>query len=111
MDDQPGTMVHLSAASPESQLIGGDVREHPDRVAQANPITTLTRSCPPFLIMHGREDRTVIPSQSVLLHEALQKAGVSSRLILLDNAGHGGRGFDGQVEVVAEFFASVLRGP
>jgi acetyl esterase/lipase len=108
MDDQPGAMVHLSANSPESRLIGGDVREQPGRVAAANPITFITESCPPFLILHGREDRTVIPSQSALLHEALQKAGVSSRLILLDDAGHGGRAFDEQVPAVMEFFTNTL---
>lgn len=38
MSSYPSTMDHNAPDSPESQLIGGPVQEHPDLVARANPI-------------------------------------------------------------------------
>jgi hypothetical protein len=32
-------MFHDAAGSPESQLIGGAIKEHKEKVARANPIT------------------------------------------------------------------------
>ena len=56
MNDTPGTMDHDAPDSPESQLIGAPIREHPDLVARANPISYIGPDTPPFLIVHG--DRT-----------------------------------------------------
>jgi dipeptidyl aminopeptidase/acylaminoacyl peptidase len=58
-------------------------------VAFASPITYITPEAPPFLIVHGDADRTVLPSQSEMLHEALQAAGIESTLHLVPGAGHG----------------------
>lgn len=92
MNDLPGTMDHESADSPESQLIGAPIREQPDRVARANPITYIDGTEPPFLIIHGQQDKTVLINQSELLHAALQSAGVSSTFHPVPGAGHGFRG-------------------
>jgi len=89
MNDVPGTMDHDAPDSPESQLIGGAIQENEDKVAYANPITYITSDDPPFLIMHGKEDRTVIPQQSELLHQALQAADVESTLLIIKGTGHG----------------------
>ena len=92
MDDIPGDMKHNAPNSPESQLIGGPIQENKDKVAYANPITYITPDDPPFLIMHGEDDRTVIPNQSELLHQALQAAGVESTLLIIEGTGHGFQG-------------------
>jgi acetyl esterase/lipase len=89
MDDVPGEMTHHAPDSPESQLLGGPIRECPDRVARANPITYVTPGDPPFLIVHGQEDFTVIANQSELLYQALRRNGVEARLHLVPGAGHG----------------------
>jgi acetyl esterase/lipase len=89
MEDAPGGMKHLSAGSPESQLVGGPVPEMPEKVKQANPITYISQDDPPFLILHGEKDGTVIINQSELLYEALQKAGVEATFVGVKNAGHG----------------------
>ncbi len=89
MDDQPGDSSHNAPDSPESQLIGAPIQSVPERSAAANPIRYVYPTYPPFLICHGQDDRTVIPSQSVLLYEALQRWWVDSRLELLPGEGHG----------------------
>jgi acetyl esterase/lipase len=109
MDDVPGRMVHLAPDSPESQLIGGDIREQPEKVKAANPITYVSAGTPPFLIMHGTADLTVIPAQSVLLKEALQKLDVPHELVLLEGAGHGGGEiWMEQMGKIADFFRKYL---
>ncbi len=104
MDDFQESMVHLSESSPESMLIGGDIRKHPEKVREANPISYISEETPPFLIMHGKIDRTVIHQQSILLHDALKANHIDSELILLDNTGHGGKHWGNQVSVVSDFF-------
>jgi len=92
MNDIPGRMDHNAPDSPESQLIGSPIQDHPDKVARANPINYITPDDPPFLIMHGIQDFTVLKNQSELLHEALKKKGIPTTLILLDGLAHGFRG-------------------
>ncbi len=107
MDDTPGSMEHNAADSPESALIGGPIKENPEKVARANPITYITPDDPPFLILHGDEDKTVIPSQSTLLADALKKAGVPVEFEIIKGAGHG---FDVTVNDKAfNFFDRVLK--
>lgn len=86
----PDGMVHDAPDSPESQLIGGPIQEHPERVAAANPVTYVTPEAPPFLIVHGDRDPLVPYHQSVLLYEALCKAGVPVTFYTVKGGGHGG---------------------
>jgi dipeptidyl aminopeptidase/acylaminoacyl peptidase len=99
---------HDSAASPESQLIGGAVQENKDQAAKASPLTYVSREDPPFLIMHGNQDNLVPYQQSELLRDALQKAGVEVTLKIIEGAGHGfgGAEIDRQV---AEFLEKRLK--
>lgn len=91
MDRQrlPDGMIHDEADSPESELVGGPIQEKRDKVAQANPITHITPNTPPFLIIHGDQDPLVPYGQSVMLVEALQKAGVRVTFYTVEGAGHG----------------------
>ena len=66
-------MVHDTPDSPESQLVGGPIRDNPDKVARANPITYVTKDDPPFLIIHGDKDVLVPHHQSELLEAALKR--------------------------------------
>ncbi len=111
MDDVPGKMVHLTPDSPESQLVGGDIRENPDKVHAVNPISYLnhqTDLIPPYLIMHGSKDGIVIPGQSELLHQAMQDNQLNSELVIVAGAGHGGPGWEEQVSAVVAFFEKHL---
>jgi len=86
----PEGMVHDTPDSPESELVGGAIQQHPQRVAEANPITYVSKDAPPFLIVHGDRDPLVPYHQSQLLAAALEKAGVTVRLYTVKGAGHGG---------------------
>ena len=108
MDDHPGNRIHLGPGSPESLLIGKDIRYAPEKVARANPITYITSDDPPFLIMHGKWDSTVIHQQSILLHDALDEKQVKSQLVLIDGAGHGGPDWVKYVDRVITFFEEEL---
>lgn len=84
-----GGMLHSTPDSPESQLIGGLITEHPDRVARASPLTYVAASAPPFLIVHGDQDPIVPHHQSRLLVDALRDAGASAIFRTVAGGGHG----------------------
>jgi len=102
-------MVHETPDSPESQLVGGPIRDHPDRVARANPVTYVTKDDPPFLIVHGDADVLVPHHQSVLLDAALRKAGVPVELVTIAGGLHGWdtekKGFDRALAFLGEKLA------
>ena len=79
---------HDDPASPESRLLGAPVQTVPDRVRAASPITYVGKDAPPFLIMHGLADSSVPHGQSVMLYEALKRAGREVTLRLIDGLPH-----------------------
>ncbi|ERT59145.1 alpha/beta hydrolase [Megasphaera vaginalis (ex Srinivasan et al. 2021)] len=56
--------------------------------AAANPLTYISSQTPPFLLMHGTDDRLVSPSQTALLYEALRRNGVAATYYAVPHAGH-----------------------
>jgi acetyl esterase/lipase len=62
--------------------------EAPELWDSALPIKHLTRDDPPMLILHGTADTTTPLDQSVRFHQAAQKAGVESALIVIEGAPH-----------------------
>ena len=110
MDTQrpPHGMIHDAPDSPESELVGGPIQAHPDKVARANPITYVTATAPPFLIVHGDQDPLVPYQQSLLLVDALATAGVEVEFYTVEGAGHG-QFTDPQIPVLtARFLARHL---
>jgi dipeptidyl aminopeptidase/acylaminoacyl peptidase len=90
-------------------LIGGALQRNKEKVIAANPITYITPNAPPFLIAHGDLDRLVPHHQSILLEEALKKAGVPVRLYTVKGGGHGLRNATAD-NLRKEFFARHLKG-
>jgi acetyl esterase/lipase len=105
----PEGMVHDAPDSPESQLVGGPIQEHPARVAAANPITYVSAKAPPFLIVHGELDPLVPHHQSELLVAALERAGVPVTFYTAKGAGHGGFTDPVVAEMTRAFLAQHLR--
>ena len=83
----------------------------PSAARAANPITYITGDDPPFLILHGDQDRLVPHHQSELLHAALTAARVPSQMLTITGAGHGDGGFrsDKVGRRMVEFFERHLR--
>ena len=72
--------------------LGAPVGSSPELVAEANPITYLDGSEPPFLIQGGDQDCTVAIESPRMLADALSAAGTEVEYDLLTGAGHGDTG-------------------
>ena len=84
LNNGPGTSGNFTEA-----WIGSS----PNRVAIAARVSTMNHvnaDLPPILSIHGDEDSIVPYSHGVRLHEALERAGVSNKLITVEGGGHGG---------------------
>ena len=88
----PSWMDHNAETSPESRLLGGGRLDKNTARAVANsPVHYVARDrvIPPFLIIHGDRDVLVPFNQSVLLYEALQKAGKEATFYRVVGGNHG----------------------
>ena len=64
----------------------------PNKVEMAkrvSPIAYVRQGLPPIITIHGDQDEVIPYSQSVRLHEALDKAGVPNQLVTIKGRGHG----------------------
>ena len=101
---------HADPRSPESRLLGAPIRERPDLVAQASPVTYASSTAPPMLIMHGQRDVLVPEAQSRALHEALRRASAPVTFVSVPDAGHAWRQVlaGGRMADVAAFLDTAL---
>ncbi len=76
---------------------------------EGSPISHVDKSSAPFLIMHGDKDPLVPADQSNRLAEALKKAGVEVRLIVMLNDGHGFKLPDNRAQQKSETLAFFKR--
>lgn len=64
----------------------------PDRIEIArrvSPLTYVRKGLPPIITIHGDQDDVIPYSQSVRLHQALDKAGVNNQLVTFRGQKHG----------------------
>jgi acetyl esterase/lipase len=59
-----------------------DIKEYPDLTG------LITKTVPPFLILHGDSDTQVSFSQGELLHDELEKAGADVELLIFEGSEH-----------------------
>ncbi len=86
----------LLAISGPTRMVGGPIdlllgdlpERRPTRAAMASPVWHVTADDPPMLLIHGQRDRLVPPDQSRRLAQALARAGVRHRLIVLEDEAH-----------------------
>jgi len=91
MDEQApanARMAHDAQDSPESLLVRGALQENRDAATFASPITHVSASAAPMLLMHGADDREVPHPQSITFAAALDEAGASVELELVPGAEH-----------------------
>jgi dipeptidyl aminopeptidase/acylaminoacyl peptidase len=93
------------AKSNAARLIGGIVRDNPEKAKQVSPVYHIDKNDPPFLIIHGDKDTQVPVEQSKKLYAKLDEAGVPCTLVVINGAGHGGKEFDSARirELIREF--------
>ena len=108
MGDYPSVIDHISADSPEGYLLGKvPVLENLDKAWGTCPAAYISgdKSCPPILTIHGDSDKIVPFEQSIIIHEALMKAGKHSEFYKLMGADHGTGEFwsDETYDIVEEF--------
>ena len=68
--------------------LGGDLDQAAETWAEASATTWVDGSEPPFLLIHGLDDSTIEPEQSIYLAETLERAGVDVELLLLPDTDH-----------------------
>lgn len=93
-----------------SGLLGGPVKDHLDLAKAASPLTYVTASAVPIMTIHGTKDMRVNFTNAEKLDAALKRAGTTSLLIPVTDAGHGvpfGPELNGRVQ---QFWAMYLRG-
>ncbi len=97
-----------SHQSPLVHLFGGTIDEKKEAATAASPVTHVSADAPPFLIVHGTEDKTVPLEQAELLHAALKKVEADSTLVKMEGGGHGIRGPEIGKRVAAFFDKHLL---
>jgi acetyl esterase/lipase len=76
-------------AGPVYKLLGGPASEKEDVAKSASPVTFVTADDPPFLIVHGTDDRTVAIRQAEILYDAQKKVGNNTTFVKITGGGHG----------------------
>lgn len=84
---------------------------------RASPVHYVSKDDPPFLILHGDQDKVVALDQSQRLLDRLKEAGVPATLVVVKNAGHGFAPTGGEIspsrpeliQIIADFFDRNLR--
>lgn len=77
------------ADSPEAALIGGAPADNMEMVALISPITYVSETTAPTLVIHGTSDSVVPFCQSNYFSDELAKAGKLDRLIQVEGGEHG----------------------
>lgn len=113
--------AHQSAGATEALWVNGSavfggkdggILADPEGAQKANPITYISRTSAPMLLMHGTNDTIVSPSQTDLLFQALQRHNIPSKRYLVEGAAHGGIYWNQEevLQIITDFFDSYLKG-
>lgn len=75
------------------KLLGGGADQKTDLARLASAAFHVTSDDPPFLVLHGDKDNTVLLDQSQRIEKVYSEAGLSLQLHVVEGAGHGGDPF------------------
>lgn len=81
------------------EVVGRDPDTEPEAFVRWCPVQNVDAAYPPTLLLHGTADKAVPYEQSLMMAEALERAGVVHELITIPGGGHG---FDHEGSVEAE---------
>jgi acetyl esterase/lipase len=93
-----------------TNLLGSKANENAAKARAASPLFYVNKNSAPLLIVHGDKDPLVPLNQSEAIVEAMKKAGVEARLVVIKGGDHGGAGFDTPEnrKLIEDFFARHL---
>ena len=83
--NEPGSVVY--------RLLGGGADQKTALAKMASAAFHVSSDDPPMLVYHGVNDKTVLLDQSERMRDVYSDAGLSIALVLIENAGHGGKQF------------------
>lgn len=112
--------AHKSAGATEALWVNGSpvfggkdggILADLDSAEKANPISYISKTSAPMLLMHGTKDTVVSPSQTDILFQALQKHHIPSQRYLVEGAAHGGIYWNQKevLDIITRFFDSYLK--
>lgn len=70
------------------KLLGGRLKNKTNVAKDASPVSHVSNSCPPILIVHGLSDPVIPAEQSIEFAEKLKSAGANPVLVLKPGMGH-----------------------
>ncbi len=108
-----GLRNSTGATGPVFAFLGATYAQNSEIYVKASPITYVSKGDPPFLFMHGDDDRLVPYQQSVSMYEKLKADGVPAELDIVKGAGHGfangPKYFQESLDRMEAFFARTLK--
>ncbi|MEM1445396.1 MAG: alpha/beta hydrolase [Planctomycetota bacterium] len=90
LQDLPSRRDNAGLTSPEARFLGVPPKQDPAFAAAASPISHVRSGLAPMIHFHGEANEIVPLDQSRRFHDALRKAGNTSKLVLLKGIGHRG---------------------
>ncbi|MET0591924.1 MAG: prolyl oligopeptidase family serine peptidase [Polyangiaceae bacterium] len=91
----------------------GDLEKDADALVKLSPITYIDKVKAPLLLIQGANDPRVPVGEAIQMHEALEKRGVKSPLIIFPDEGHGAQKRENKVLQIGhsiDFFEKNLKG-
>jgi dipeptidyl aminopeptidase/acylaminoacyl peptidase len=90
----------------------GDLEKDADALSKLSPITYIDKVRAPLLLIQGANDPRVPVGEAIQMHDALEKRGVKSPLIIFPDEGHGAQKRENkvlQIGYVMDFFDKQLK--
>lgn len=85
----PVITLELPYANPQTRLSLLGASPSADQVARRSPQRHVSATTPPCFLAHALDDTAVPPENSLMMLDALRKAGVRAEAHLLEEGGHG----------------------
>ena len=91
-------------------LLGGSYDEIPEVWLEASVVNWVDGNDPPFLLIHGGNDQSISPEQSIQAADILKDAGVDVELLLIPGASHMQIKSSSQsMEAVEQFISEIIQ--
>lgn len=84
----------VSERSSVARFLGTLPTDNPELARQASPVHYISKQSPPYLLMHGDQDKRVPLAQSERLKAKLDQAGIDNTLLIEYGVGHSAAIFD-----------------